>query len=115
MELTETIYGNIPSKSNCYRIGGKGLFKTSALTKYEKDFFIQCKNRNAGIADYFELTVKVFYPTQKSDLDNSLKIMLDCLQHSKVIVNDNKCVKIVAEKFLDKINPRIELTINTAL
>ena len=40
---------------------------------------------------------EVFYPTQKSDLDNSLKVILDCLQKTKTIVNDNKCVKIVAE------------------
>ena len=30
------------------------------------------------------------------------------LQRVKAIRNDNKCVKIVAEKFLDKEKPRIE-------
>ena len=64
--------------------------------------------RNADIADYFELHVRVFYPSQRSDLDNSLKVVLDCLQRVKAIWNDNRCVKIVAEKFLDKEKPRIE-------
>lgn len=50
----------------------------------------------------------MFYPSQRSDLDNSLKVVLDCLQRVKAIRNDNKCVKIVAEKFLDKEKPRIE-------
>jgi Holliday junction resolvase RusA-like endonuclease len=53
----------------------------------------------------------VFYPSQRADLDNSLKIILDCLQKCKAIVNDNKCTKIVANKFLDKKEPRIEFEI----
>lgn len=111
-EIKEVIIGNVPSKSNCYKIvsfgGHASLAKTKAMKQYEDSFFIQCKSRNAMISGYFELHLQVFYPTQKSDLDNSLKIILDCLQKTKTIVNDNKCVKIVAEKYLDKNNPRIE-------
>lgn len=113
----QTIHGNIPSKSNCYKIvtisGHGSLAKTPSLKKYENDFFIQCnKYRNANIEGYFELYVDVFYPNQRSDLDNSLKILLDCLQKVKAIQNDNKCVKIVAQKYLDKQAPRIEFTLN---
>jgi Holliday junction resolvase RusA-like endonuclease len=116
----QVIYGHIPSKSNCYRIitlGGHGsLAKTKALNQYEKDFFIQCnKYRDKNIDTYFELEVDVFYPNQKSDLDNCLKILLDCLQKVKAVTNDNKCTRIVANKFLDKTNPRIEFTIKAAL
>jgi Holliday junction resolvase RusA-like endonuclease len=50
----------------------------------------------------------VFYPNQRSDLDNSAKVVLDCLQKVKAIVNDNKCTKMVLRKFLDKDKPRIE-------
>ena len=112
MEI-QTIFGNCPSKSNCYKVinlnGHASLSKTKALKEYENQFYIQCdKYRNAGISGYFELHVRVFYPSQRSDLDNSLKVVLDCLQRVKAIDNDNKCVKIVAEKFLDKENPRIE-------
>lgn len=32
----------------------------------------------------------------------------NCLQHCKAIKNDNNCVKIVAQKFVDRDNPRIE-------
>ena len=45
------------------------------------------------------------------DLDNSLKVVLDCLQYTKTIKNDNRCAKIVAEKFIDKDAPRIEFCI----
>ena len=114
--MKQTIYGNPPSKSNCYKIIALGkhasLAKTPALKKYENDFYIQCNlYRNKNITGYFEFHVDVFYPSQRSDLDNSLKCVLDCLQKVKAIENDNKCVKIVAQKFLDKANPRIEFTI----
>lgn len=114
--MTQIITGNVPSKSNCYKIitigGHASLSKTKALKAYEENFYIQCdKYRNVEIEGYFELYLKVFYPSQRSDLDNSLKVILDCLQRVKSIKNDNKCVKIVAEKFLDKTNPRIEFEI----
>lgn len=110
---TQMISGNCPSKSNCYRIvtinGRSSLSKSKALKDYENSFFMQCGHyRNKDISGYFELHLRVFYPSQRSDLDNSLKIVLDCLQRVKAIRNDNKCVRIVAEKYVDKITPRIE-------
>jgi Holliday junction resolvase RusA-like endonuclease len=116
MDNKQIIYGNPPSKSNCYKIislnGHGSLAKTKALKQYENDFFIQCnKYRNANISGYFEFDIDVYYPSQRADLDNSLKVVLDCLQKVKAIDNDNKCVKIVANKFLDKANPRIEFII----
>lgn len=112
-----TILGNVPSKSNCYRIitiaGHSTLGKTKALKEFEDTFYIQCGCRNLHIGEYFEFHCRVFYPSQRSDLDNSLKVILDCLQHTKTINNDNHCVKIVAEKFVDKNNPRIEFKIKT--
>ena len=114
----QTVLGGCPSKSNCYRIikiGTKAsMMKASALKKYERDFFMQCgKYRNLNIDGYFEFHCRVFYPSQRSDIDNSLKVQLDCLQIVKAIKNDNLCVKVVAEKFVDKINPRVEFKIVT--
>lgn len=117
----QVIYGTVPSKSNCYKIISFGpkekrmysLGKTADLTKYEKSFFIQCnKYRNANIDGYFEFKIDVYYPNQRSDLDNSLKVVLDCLQKGvKAITNDNRCVDIHARKFLDTNHPRIEFKI----
>lgn len=109
----QTVLGNCPSKSNSYKIikvaNHAKLGKTDALAKYEKSFYMQCgKYRNLNIDGYFEFHCNVYYPSMRSDLDNSLKVQLDCLQMVKAISNDNKCVKIVAEKFLDKLNPRTE-------
>lgn len=114
----QTISGNTPSKSNSYKVitiaGHSSLGKTKALKEYENAFFMQCgKYRNLKIDGYFEYHCKVYYHSMRSDLDNSLKVQLDCLQRTKTILNDNKCVKIVAEKFIDKEKPRVEFKIVT--
>lgn len=110
------IQGNVPSKSNCYKIirinGNSDLCKQPRLKQYEKDFFIQCPYRGLHYNGYFKIDMKVFYPSQRSDLDNSLKIVLDCLQKPcYMLENDNKCVEIHVTKHLDKEHPRIELEI----
>ena len=115
MKHEAVIYGNAPSKANQYKIitlGGHGsLAKTSALKEYEKKFYLQCSYRNKNIQGFFELYVDVYFHSNQPDLDNSLKCLLDCLQTCKAIKNDRNCVKIVANKFIDKNNPRIEFTI----
>lgn len=86
-----------------------GLSKTDVLSGYEKSFYLQCSiYRNKNIGGLFEINLKVFYENQRPDLDNCLKIILDCLQGCKAIKNDRNCVKVTAEKFIDKKDPRIE-------
>ena len=114
----QTVHKQVPSKSNSYRIitlgGHASLAKTNALKDFESAFYMQCGNyRNLNIDKYFEFYAKVYYPSMRSDIDNSLKILLDSSQKAKVIKNDNLCVKVVAEKFVDKENPRVEFKIVT--
>ena len=85
------------------------MIKKKAVIDYEKSFFLQCgKYRNKKIDTFFELHLDVYFPSNRQDLDNSLKIVLDCLQDCNAITNDRNCTKIVANKFIDKLNPRIE-------
>lgn len=111
--MKQVIKGVVPSKSNCYKIitisGHGSLCKTKALKDYEFSFYLQCNEyRNANITGLFEIELDVYYPSNRSDLDGSLKVILDLLQKVNAIQNDNKCVKITARKFIDKENPRIE-------
>ena len=112
----QIIYGQVPSKSNSYKIvtiSGRGsLAKTPSLVSYEKSFYLQCsKYRNKSINGLFRLEIDVYNSSQLPDLDNSFKVVLDCLQSCKAIKNDRNCIKIVAEKFVDKKAPRIEFTL----
>lgn len=112
----QVIYGNIPSKSNSYKIvtinDHASLAKTKAVKDYEKSFYIQCnKYREANIQGYFELYADVFFPSERNDLDGMLKVFMDCLQSCKAIKNDNKCVKLFLRKFKDAKNPRVEFVL----
>ena len=116
MKHEQVILGSVPSKSNCYRIvtvGGHGsLAKTQAMKDFEKKFYLQCgAYRNRAIQGFFELYVDVYFQSNQPDLDNSLKGLLDCLQGCNAIRNDRNCVRIVANKFMDKLNPRLEFTL----
>lgn len=111
----QTIYGQVPSKSNSYRIitirGHGSLGKTPAMRKYEDSFLMQCSLRKAMVDVRFKMTIDVYYQSDRADLDNSLKIVLDCLQSCKAIKNDRLCAEIHARKLIDKENPRIEFMI----
>lgn len=109
------IYGSVPSKSNTYKIisiaGHSSLGKTKALKEYEDKFYMQCSLRNRNIASRFKLDIDVYFDSDRKDLDNSFKVILDCLQQCRVIKNDRQCVEIHGRKLIDKKNPRIELSI----
>lgn len=121
----QTILGTVPSKSNCYKIitfkskqgaSHASLAKTKQLKQYENDFYIQCNlYRNANIQGYFQFDADVYYPNQRSDLDNSAKVLLDCLQRIGAFPNDNKLVCLRMNKFLDKQNPRVEFVITQVM
>ncbi len=118
MEYKATILGNAPSKANQYRIvtisGHGSLAKTKALKAYEESFMWQAGAlRDLNIDEPFEFYIDVYYPSKRSDIDNSLKLQLDILQKIKCIKNDNNCCKIVARKFIDKEKPRVQITIKT--
>ena len=114
--MKQTILGQVPSKSNCYKIitlaGHGSLAKTKALKDYEKSFYLQCNHyRDKKIKGLFQLKINVYNSSQRPDLDNSFKIVLDSLQLCKAITNDRNCVRIETEKFVDKERPRIEFEI----
>lgn len=110
------IKGNTPSKSNCYkviRLGNRcSLGKQKHLKSYENSFKLQMLNYKYNLIESeFKFIIDVYYDSRRPDLDNSLKVVLDCLQKAEVIKNDNKCIEIIAKKHLDKIDPRIEFSI----
>lgn len=111
----QIIYGQPPSKSNCYRVitirGHSSLGKTTALKKYEESFLMQCSLRKAMISKRFKLTLDVYFKSDQPDLDNAFKVVLDCLQTCKAIKNDRLCAEIHARKLIDKEKPRIEFEI----
>lgn len=109
------VRGSPPSKSNTYKIvqicGHATLAKTPKTKEYERLFYAQCPLRDKNITGFFKLTLDVFNENNRKDIDNALKIVLDCLQSCKAIKNDRQCMEIHVRKLIDKTDPRIELEI----
>ena len=79
------ITGNVPSKSNCYkviRLGNRcGLGKQKQLTSYENSFKLQLLDYEYELIESeFKFVIDVYYNSRRPDLDNSFKVVLDCLQ-----------------------------------
>lgn len=115
----QTIYGDVPSKSNGYKIitikGNSTIGKSKALKEYEDKFFWQCSLRNIKISHMFKFNLDCYFGSNRKDLDGCFKIILDCLQTCGAIKNDRLCAEIHARKLIDKKNPRIEFTIEELL
>ena len=113
----EIIYGQVVSKANNYEVGnnkhgGRYIIKSDAIRAYERSFIEQCQiYKDRLINCHFTLYVAVYESSVRYDIDNALKTILDCLQMVKAITDDNLCRKIVAEKHIDKNNPRVVFTI----
>lgn len=114
--VKEIIYGQVVSKANNYQIGdsssGKHIIKSHELRDYERSFFQQCTiYKDRLIAKPFRLKIEVYESSCRYDLDNALKTILDCLQYSKAITDDNLCVGIQASKHIDARCPRVVFSI----
>jgi Holliday junction resolvase RusA-like endonuclease len=136
--LELTIFGNPPSKSNCYQIitiparparagaparkAHASLGKTKALRAYEKNFQRQLTGAHRLMIECrITVCLRVYYDSERPDLDNCFKVIFDCLQPPKVkapmppikgvIKNDRQVRRIIAERFKDTKNPRVEIEI----
>lgn len=121
IEILEfTIFGEPCSKANSRRLVWHGASKTPRFIKskkalqYQKDFQMQCPVPPSPLeGSELKVTMKVFYRTQRPDLDESL--ILDLLEKCGVYRND----RLVREKhiyhFIDRKNPRTEICIGRRL
>jgi Holliday junction resolvase RusA-like endonuclease len=89
------------------------LGKSAKTKSYEKSFSYQLKSiwKNINYEGQFGFVMSAYFASNRPDLDNALKVILDCLQKDKVIKNDNKCMFIFTHKEIDKDDPRVEFTI----
>ena len=59
------------------------------------------------------VVLNVYTPTRAGDLDNRIKPTLDALQ-GIAYADDRQVVEILARRFVDKDNPRVEVTVEAA-
>lgn len=81
------------------------------MSAYEEAFKWQFPKQKEVIDTEHAVHLVVYYDNKRSDLDGSFKAILDCLQKAAAIRNDNKTVVILAEKLIDKNDPRVEIEV----
>lgn len=113
----EIIFGVIVSKSNHYmsvpdKENGSRIVLDDVYKKYQSKFLSQIRIYKDRMINFpFILYADIFYFSDRFDLDNSIKSLLDLLQDAKAITNDKLCVEIHCKKHIDKNNPRVEYSI----
>lgn len=113
-----TAHGQVPAKSNQYRIiepkkARAFMAKTKEMKEFEGNFIDQIphEHKNLQISNQVKITLRVWFRSRSSDLDNAAKGILDCLQLAKVITNDNRVTKLHMHKEIDPEHPRVEIEI----
>lgn len=122
-KIAFTIYSEPASKSNSRRLVKFGnrpaLIKSDKARKYEKTALMQIpENAKQMLEGNLRATIKIFYATQRPDLDES--IILDCLQakykngellRRGAYINDRQIKQKKIFSYIDKANPRAEILI----
>ena len=112
-----TLSGNPLSTQSIYKYACRGNFPGFYMTRHGKDlkeqYQIEARNQYRGeiISGDCEMKMDLFFKDKrKHDIDNFGKICIDSLQ--KIVYNDDSQIqKLTTEKYIDKLNPRIEIFI----
>ena len=110
--VKQIIYGECCSKANSRRLvhfGGKPRFiKSKKALVFERDVQIQAKKISPMLEGALKIEADIYYSSRRPDLDES--IILDALQ-GIWYANDRAFKQKTIRKFLDKENPRCEVTV----
>lgn len=104
-----------PVSANRYWRNFRGRMVVSAEAKAYKEQ-VAWIARAAGVemlTGDVSVTMRVYRQAKRGDLDNSLKVSLDSLI-GIAYADDSQIVRIVAERYDDKRNPRVEVEVTHA-
>ena len=87
------------------------MVKSAEARQYQENAGWMAKEQGLQpLVDAVAVDVRVYRPARRGDLDNCLKVVLDAMRGIGY-EDDSQIVKIIAQRFDDKVNPRVELTI----
>lgn len=101
-----------PVSANRYWRNFRGRMVVSAEAKaYKQQVAWIAKAAGAeALSGNVAVTMKVYRPARRMDLDNAAKILLDSLI-GIAYNDDSQIVRLVAERYDDKHNPRVEVEV----
>ena len=106
--------GVVPSKANSYGMGRGNFYKKQEVKLYEADFHLQTalvKKHTFDKKDNLFVEYFFYLRNMGQDADNVEKTVNDCMQKCGIIENDKRIIKHTATKISDRINPRVEISI----
>ena len=112
-----TLTGTPPSTSSIYKYRNAGKFimgYMSAEGKQKKEeirYELMQQYKNKCSQDDFNIEIKYFFPDKRRrDIDNFLKLIFDAAT-GLIWEDDSQIQSMMLSKYIDKDNPRVELTI----
>lgn len=103
-----------PPSANVYwrNVGGR-VVKSADARLYALKVAALCRAAKASpLAGPVMVSVNVFRPIRRGDLDNRIKVTLDVLR-GYAFADDEQVVEIHAYRHDDKANPRVEVEVTT--
>ncbi|HET7322653.1 MAG TPA: RusA family crossover junction endodeoxyribonuclease [Longimicrobiaceae bacterium] len=77
----------------------------------KKALQLAAMQRPQAVEGEVAVTLRVYFPGRRRDLDNVAKPCLDLLQAAGVLANDRHVWRLVMERRIDRGNPRIEIEV----
>lgn len=99
-----------PPSANRYWRNFRGrMVKSAEARAYQLNAQLLVK-RDTLLTGALSITMHIYRPAKRGDLDNRIKIILDALQ-GIAYTNDNQIVEIHASMGDDKLRPRVEVSV----
>lgn len=101
-----------PSANRYWRVWRGRAVKSTEARKYQDNVRLMLlRSRHLGPRNFqVRMTVDIYRPAKRGDLDNSLKVIIDALK-GIAYKDDSQVVEIHARRFEDKKNPRAVVTV----
>lgn len=111
---TQSLTLDYPPSANRYwrTYNGRIVVSEEASAYKTAVQWLRCLNSDLTVyTGDVRVRINVYRPAKRRDLDNCLKVVLDALQ-GVVYENDSQVVEIIACRFDDKQNPRVEVEVS---
>ena len=100
-----------PLLNRLYRVSGSRIYKDPKAQKYKHDVWMLCVQQGVKrLQGSLAMQISWYRQRKKGDVDGILKCLLDSLE-SVAYENDSQIKRLCIEKFDDKLDPRLEITI----
>jgi crossover junction endodeoxyribonuclease RusA len=100
-----------PSANRYWRQGGGRIYVSEEARSYREEVSLICYQKGIKpLSGTVSVSVNIYRAQRRGDTDNFLKIALDSLKHH-CYADDDQIVQIIANRYDDKRNPRLEVTV----